>query len=346
MARRRRIATAVGTMTLIPIAPRHLGRSSARQRRANPAPAWSRPRPHAHRSRNAGTTCSSTPAQRPAHRPGTAGPPSRSRAGGCGAACPRWCSTATRVPGATCARPAHSRAADVRRRRRRHRGADPADRAASRPPARRCPPARVPPLGLAGRIRRPATRSSQVRFLSAADRTLGAWRTPSLRKAGHEAPPGLHRADGQRSDSRRRLSTAVVAIRLDTSLTNDDGSTHRSSATTMRSPTTSGSRIDAKVRRARRRSTPPVAHVPRFDHVFVYYFENQDYRAIIGNTKQAPYFNSLIPKAACSPTPSPRSTRATATTSRSPAEARSGSRSPIRSRRTRATRSTRATSAT
>jgi YVTN family beta-propeller protein len=41
---------------------------------------------------------------------------------------------------------------------------------------------------------------------------------------------------------------------------------------------------------------PPAAHVPRFDHVFLFYFENEDYRAVIGNRKQAPYLNSLPPQ--------------------------------------------------
>jgi YVTN family beta-propeller protein len=40
----------------------------------------------------------------------------------------------------------------------------------------------------------------------------------------------------------------------------------------------------------------PVAHVPRYDHVFLFYFENEDYRAVIGNRKQAPYLNSLLPQ--------------------------------------------------
>jgi hypothetical protein len=42
---------------------------------------------------------------------------------------------------------------------------------------------------------------------------------------------------------------------------------------------------------------PPVARVPHFDHVFVYYFENEDFRSIIGNTIEAPYLNSLLPRA-------------------------------------------------
>jgi YVTN family beta-propeller protein len=41
---------------------------------------------------------------------------------------------------------------------------------------------------------------------------------------------------------------------------------------------------------------PPAVHVPRYQHVFVFYFENEDYHHIIGNTSQAPYFNSLLAK--------------------------------------------------
>jgi hypothetical protein len=39
---------------------------------------------------------------------------------------------------------------------------------------------------------------------------------------------------------------------------------------------------------------PPVAHVPPFDHVFLVYFENEDFDQIVGNTAQAPYLNQLI----------------------------------------------------
>jgi YVTN family beta-propeller protein len=39
---------------------------------------------------------------------------------------------------------------------------------------------------------------------------------------------------------------------------------------------------------------PPAVHVPRYDHVFLFYFENQDVRAIVGNRRQAPYYNSLL----------------------------------------------------
>jgi YVTN family beta-propeller protein len=39
--------------------------------------------------------------------------------------------------------------------------------------------------------------------------------------------------------------------------------------------------------------TPPQPRIPRYQHVFLFYFENSDYKQIIGNTKQAPYLNSL-----------------------------------------------------
>jgi hypothetical protein len=37
----------------------------------------------------------------------------------------------------------------------------------------------------------------------------------------------------------------------------------------------------------------PPARVPRFDHVFLIMMENTDYRQLIGDTKDAPYINSL-----------------------------------------------------
>jgi hypothetical protein len=43
---------------------------------------------------------------------------------------------------------------------------------------------------------------------------------------------------------------------------------------------------------------PPTVKVPGYDHVFVVMMENQDYKGIVGNTAQAPYLNSLLPKGA------------------------------------------------
>jgi YVTN family beta-propeller protein len=42
---------------------------------------------------------------------------------------------------------------------------------------------------------------------------------------------------------------------------------------------------------------PPAVHVPGYQHVFLFYFENEDFHHIVGNTKQAPYMNSLLPQA-------------------------------------------------
>ena len=42
--------------------------------------------------------------------------------------------------------------------------------------------------------------------------------------------------------------------------------------------------------------TPPTTAVPAYDHVFVVMMENQDRDSIIGNTKQAPFVNSLLSK--------------------------------------------------
>jgi YVTN family beta-propeller protein len=39
---------------------------------------------------------------------------------------------------------------------------------------------------------------------------------------------------------------------------------------------------------------PPAAHVPGYQHVFLFYFENEDFGSVIGNTAQAPYLNSLL----------------------------------------------------
>jgi YVTN family beta-propeller protein len=39
--------------------------------------------------------------------------------------------------------------------------------------------------------------------------------------------------------------------------------------------------------------TPPPSQVPRYQHVFLFYFENQDVDDVVGNWKQAPYYNAL-----------------------------------------------------
>ena len=43
--------------------------------------------------------------------------------------------------------------------------------------------------------------------------------------------------------------------------------------------------------------TRPAAGIPRYQHVFLFYFENEDLNAVIGNKRQAPFLNSLLPHA-------------------------------------------------
>ena len=58
-------------------------------------------------------------------------------------------------------------------------------------------------------------------------------------------------------------------------------------------PTTSASSSSGPTGARRRCARPPCA-CPRYDHVFLFYFENQDVHAIVGNRRQAPYYNSLL----------------------------------------------------
>ena len=128
-----------------------------------------------------------------------------------------------------------------------------------------------------------------VAFLSAAGRvlarrTIGPARSYlrlTRRAATGVLPPGT--------------ASARVTLVLATSLRNIDGGSaprvgyDRAVADGLRFS------VSAPVRR--RPLTPPPAHVPRYRHVFLFYFENEDYSAVIGNTKQAPYLNSLLPRA-------------------------------------------------
>jgi YVTN family beta-propeller protein len=134
--------------------------------------------------------------------------------------------------------------------------------------------------------------SVTVRFLSATGRSLGQVTI---------GPVG----DGKASALRRRTASAPlprgtvgvrIAVRLATSLKNFDGADapkvgyNRAVAGGLSFSVTRATKAWQPLR-------PPAARVPRFDHVFVFMFENQDYRRVIGNRRQAPYLNSLVPKA-------------------------------------------------
>jgi YVTN family beta-propeller protein len=129
----------------------------------------------------------------------------------------------------------------------------------------------------------------KVRFLSATGQVLG-YRAISHGHAGdrlaHRAatgtlPPGT--------------ASAQVTLVLATSLTNDDGADapivgyDRAVADGLRFS------VSAPVRRPPPLTPPPV-HVPRYQHVFLFYFENEDFGSVFGNTAQAPFLNSLVPQ--------------------------------------------------
>ena len=133
----------------------------------------------------------------------------------------------------------------------------------------------------------------RVTFLSAAGRVLGrraigspgrSWRKGGLasRTAAGPLPPGT--------------ASARVTLVLATSLTDIDGPDaplvgyDRAIADDLRFS------VSAAVRRPPP-LTPSHARVPRYQHVFLFYFENEGFRSIIGNTRKAPFLNSLLPKA-------------------------------------------------
>ena len=88
-------------------------------------------------------------------------------------------------------------------------------------------------------------------------------------------------------------ASAKIVLRLATSLTNDDGPNAPLVGYDRAVAGSLSFAVSGAVRRAPRLA-PPAAHVPHFDHVFLFMFENQDYRAVIGNRRQAPYFNGLL----------------------------------------------------
>ena len=91
----------------------------------------------------------------------------------------------------------------------------------------------------------------------------------------------------------KRAVSARVTLVLATSLTNFDGpyspyrGYDRAVADGLRFS------VSAAVGPAPR-LVPPAVHVPRYQHVFLFYFENQDFGSVIGNTRKAPYLNGLL----------------------------------------------------
>jgi YVTN family beta-propeller protein len=136
--------------------------------------------------------------------------------------------------------------------------------------------------------------SLEVIFLSAAGRALGERRIGPVGGAGDASHPEFAWRQGSGTLPRGTRSARAV-LDLETSLTNDNGpyapqvGYDRATAGGLRFSVSAPARAGVL--------TPPAARVPRYQHVFMFYFENEDFRQIVGNTRQAPYLNSLIPRA-------------------------------------------------
>jgi YVTN family beta-propeller protein len=133
--------------------------------------------------------------------------------------------------------------------------------------------------------------SVAVTFRSAAGKITGRAAIGPVSGHGKTAAGVSYRARGGTLPA--GSVTADVVLTLATTLTDIDGPDapyagyNRGVADSLRFS------VSAPVRRAVLR--PPVAHVPPYKHVFLFYFENEDFSSVIGNTRQAPYLNSLLP---------------------------------------------------
>ncbi len=133
----------------------------------------------------------------------------------------------------------------------------------------------------------------EVVFLSAAGRALGQTRIGPVGGAGDASHPefAFRQGSGRVPAGTR---SAEAELYLTTSLTDDDGPDapvvgyDRAMAGSLRFS------VSAPLRRPV--LAVPAARVPRFQHVFLFYLENEDFKSVIGNTAQAPYLNSLLPQ--------------------------------------------------
>ena len=132
-----------------------------------------------------------------------------------------------------------------------------------------------------------------VAFFSAGGRVLGRRSLGPVGGRRRSAATAL-RARALSGRLPRGATRARVTLTLATTLTNFDGP----NAPLVGYDRAVADDIGFVVLGRRLRPAPlraPTLRVPRYDHVFLFYFENQDVHAIVGNRRQAPYFNSLLP---------------------------------------------------
>ena len=147
---------------------------------------------------------------------------------------------------------------------------------------------------LAARLGGTGTSSARLRvvFRSARGTVLGSAVLGPVGHAGSEQNPLFAR---RQASGRLPAGTvsAVLTLRLATTRTNWDG--YNSPLTGYDRAVADSIRFSVSFPAQRPPAlAPPAARIPHYDHVFLFYFENQDYRDIAGNTAQAPYLNSLI----------------------------------------------------
>ena len=135
--------------------------------------------------------------------------------------------------------------------------------------------------------------SMTVAFLSAAGRVLARHAIGPVGPGSARAGLALRAATGQLPLG---AASARVTLVLATSLTNIDGPDapyvgyDRAVADGLRFTVSGPVHQPPPL-------TPPATRVPRYQHVFLFYFENEGFHSIIGNTRQAPYLNGLLPRA-------------------------------------------------
>ena len=136
--------------------------------------------------------------------------------------------------------------------------------------------------------------SFEVVFLSGAGRKLGERSIGPVGGPGDTSPSGLafRQGSGPLPPGTR---SAELELNLRTSLTNYNGPDAPQAGYDR--AVAGGLRFSVSAPVRAQVLTPPAARVPRYQHVFLFYFENEDFGQIVGNTKQAPYMNSLLPRA-------------------------------------------------
>ncbi len=132
---------------------------------------------------------------------------------------------------------------------------------------------------------RPAHAVLSGEFLNASGKTLGSeLMLGAMRAAARKGPLQF-----ARQRIARDIPPAAVALKLHLHL---DGSTAHSRSYVA------AVRLVVEPPLALPPLSPPPAHVPRFDHVFFIMMENTDYGQLVGDTRDAPYMNSLAARGA------------------------------------------------